>query len=357
METKVLEQFKNLNGLYGEYTITEQEIIKIIDGNSWGECKTEEQYLEYMKQNSQLFIGKINETKKRHFNSKDILGLKEKPTYDFVIDGIERGNISFLSGQGGAGKGFFILHMLFSSVGLTENKNFLFEKVKKTPTIGYFSFEDNIKNFAIRGYDCAESYKKDNKNNTNEFHFFDMVGAGAMFKETEEYFITEETVISKMKKDIQKNKIDLVIIDTLSIINQRYSENDNKEMAQLMEELKRFATETNTAIIIVHHQNKSGLSAQNDTNEGALRGAGTMKDNSRLVIGLEKCKIDIKEDNKTKKVFCKNWIEVRFDKANNTAIKSRIFYRHPDGVLSQMPVGYKVVDDLDITRTKNKVEV
>jgi len=305
----------------------------------------------------------------------DIIKLTKKPEIDFVCKGIERGTLGFLSGASGAGKGHWINHLLFSTLNLTSNvsqgnlstnaANFLLEGLKEIPIIGYFSFEDGYKQWMRRAYDCIEAYLPKDKFEKqeaideveNNFFFFDMSTKGAMYKKDKKVYndfaAAEHTVIDEMKEKIKDNNIDLVIIDTLSVINQQYDENDNVEMSMLLEDLKSFARETNTGILIIHHETKQSLNANVATSEANMRGASSLVGNSRFVLGLERCRIE-DPNNKKNKIFCENYVKVKITKANFTKFEERIYVRNDKGVLTQMPEGFVVVDD-KLNGSKNKV--
>jgi len=285
----------------------------------------------------------------RIYNYQNINNLQSKPEPDFIMKGLEAGMVGFIVGNGGAGKGWFINHMLFASINKTTN--FLFEGLDKAPKIAYFSFEDNYAQWSRRAYDCNLYYNDQTElNKANDtFTFHDYSETGGMFKDLETLEVIED-----MKKDIKDNNSKLVIIDTLSVINQRYNENDNREMAILLEELKQFARETNTAVLIVHHTNKTAINANTETNEASMRGASALIGNARFVLTLEKSKIE-DPSNKKNKIYCKNWVEVRMDKVNFIKPESRIYYRNSLGVLIEQSQATQVVDDKDITDSSNKI--
>lgn len=342
----------------------EEEISVLLRNEVKGE--TEQEFVRNWKKQLEEII---EDCQSNTYNFFDILKLNKKPDIDFVAKGIERKTIAMLSGASGAGKGFWLNHLLFSTLNLTSSyedgdlrknhSNFLLEGLNKIPTIGYFSFEDGYKQWMRRAYDCVDTYlpvDKEAKEEAikyiqNTFYFYDMSTRGAMFKNDKRG--VDETVINEMKEKILKDKIDLVIIDTLSVINQKYDENDNVEMAMLLEDLKSFARDTNTGILIIHHETKQSLNANTPTSEANLRGASSLVGNSRFILGLERCRIE-DSNNKKNKIFCENYIKVKITKANFTKFEERIYVRNDKGVLTQMPEGFVVVDD-KLNGSKNKV--
>jgi L-lactate utilization protein LutC len=199
---------------------------------------------------------------------------------DFTIKGLQKAEIGVLFGAGGAGKGYFLKHFFES------DKNMLF--VKKL-NILYCSLEDNL------------STIQNKFNNKSGIH-----NVSVSFEENSDYWAD----------------FDLIVIDTWSrFLKGKYEENSNKEMSAAYEELIEKAKKYNVSVLVVAHTNKSAINSEEDLNIGHLRGAGSLADNSRLAISVEKTKLD------------KNIVKASIQKANNTSFETQFFNISENGTL------------------------
>lgn len=209
-----------------------------------------------------------------HFN------ITEKIPYDFVIYGLQRGEIGVLYGQGGVGKGFFLKHFF------SNKNNLLFEKEIK---ILYLSLEDDYVSI------------------TNIFNNLEICHQNLDFGfdlETEKHW----------------GNYDLVVIDTWSrYLKGEYDENNGKDMGAAYEKLINQAKKYNCAFLVVAHTNKAGRNKDKEKDINDLRGSSVLSDNARLAISLEKIK-----DNELK---CKT------TKINRKQIKEQMFQRTNTGDL------------------------
>jgi len=205
------------------------------------------------------------------------LDIKEKIPYDFVIYGLQRGEIGLLYGQGGIGKGFFLKHFF------TNKNNLLYEK---PINILYLSLEDD--------YVSISNVFNNLEIVHNNVHFgFDL--------ETEKYW----------------KLYDLVIIDTWSrYLRGEYDENSSKEMGQAYEQLINKAKNYNCAFLIVAHTNKGGRNKDKERSINDLRGSSLLSDNARLVVALSNDKDENKLICKTVKINRKKIKEQKFRRTN-----------------------------------------
>jgi RecA-family ATPase len=200
----------------------------------------------------------------------------ERIAYDFVVYGLQRGEIGVLFGQGAVGKGYFLKHFF------TNENNLLFEKPIK---ILYLSLEDDFISITNK-YDNMKIVHK-----CIDFGF--------------------DLGTEKSWKDY-----DLVIIDTWSrYLAGEFDENSNKEMGKAYEKIIKQAKEYNCAMLVVAHTNKAAL-GEEELDIGALRGASVLSDNSRLAISLEK--ISSKKNSS---------IKVKTQKINRKAVVEQVFTR------------------------------
>jgi hypothetical protein len=208
---------------------------------------------------------------------------KSKTGIKFEILGLKKKTIGVLTSAGGVGKGY-LLKSFF-----TDTKNFLFKRPLK---IAYFSLEDDI--------DIVN----------DKFSEMDIVHKNIHF-----YF--NKTEFFKLVP----NKYDLIIVDTFSRFNKgQVDENSNSEMSYLYDTILDRVRELNCALLFIHHTNKTSRDKKNGSfDANSLRGAGSLSDDARLVIGLEEVK---------KGVLKASTLKINFESPN-----SQVYNRNASGGL------------------------
>jgi RecA-family ATPase len=88
--------------------------------------------------------------------------------------------------------------------------------------------------------------------------------------------------------------IRLIILDTLSRVH-TLNENDNGEMAGLLQTIEVIAKETGAAILFLHHVNKSSAASGDGDKQQAARGASVITDNARFGASLTKMTVEESE--------------------------------------------------------------
>jgi RecA-family ATPase len=240
---------------------------------------------------------------------------------DFVLNGLPRGDIGTFYGNSGVGKSFYLINFLSSS------ENMLYSKKLK---IAYLTFEDPVDVMAIR-------YKKQKMVQENPIHDFDVLDAiGLNLFEIGDN--REKRLNKKLFKEIFEHKdYDLLILDTWAMASWQFEENSNSDLTQAMFLLKKVARHFRCSFLLVHHTNKSALSAENSTNEGALRGASSIIGNSRLVVSIGKTVVDSKENGKKVKAFSEDELIVKMEKVNFIKPEKQSMWRHDGGILKTFP--------------------
>lgn len=255
-------------------------------------------------------------TEGRFYSENDIA--TREVDIDFVLNGLPRGDIATVFGNGGVGKGFFIQNFLVSK------ENMLYSKPIK---IAYLTFEDPVDVISIR-------YKKQKlayPTPVHEFDVLDSIGLNLFEMGNNK----EKKVNGKLFKEIFDHKdYDLLILDTWAMASWQFEENSNSDLTQAMFLLKKVARHFGCSFMLVHHTNKSALSAENSTNEGALRGASSIIGNSRLVVSVKK---GIIEDKKGKKEFSPDEVVANMDKVNFIMPEQQTFFRGKHGIFQFEP--------------------
>jgi RecA-family ATPase len=127
--------------------------------------------------------------------------------------------------------------------------------------------------------------------------------------------ITPSDTFRWLVKEVERLKIDLLIIDPLVEITEGINENDNAHMQKVMAVLRVLAREKNLHLNVVHHFNKPGEA----NNPGAVRGGSSIINAARLCINLEKANDKDCDAFGIDDVDRHNRIKMVIPKANNSA--------------------------------------
>lgn len=251
----------------------------------------------------------IIQTKGRFFSEADILTREAK--INFTLNGLPLGDISTTYGNGGVGKGYFILNLL------TDKNNFLYHKPLK---ICYLTFEDSIDSFTVRYQHQKKAFPTD----IHDVEILDCIGLD-LFQLTS----TKEKVVNQqlMREVFDRKDFDLLILDTWAMASWQFEENSNSDLTQAMSKLKKVARDYKCSFMLVHHTNKSALNAANSTNEGALRGASSIIGNSRLIVSVSKVVDDSGEKFKDDEIIAK------MEKVNFIKPEEQEYFRTGHGIL------------------------
>ena len=99
---------------------------------------------------------------------------------------------------------------------------------------------------------------------------------------------SQTTMISELAELVTETNAKLIIIDNLGLITGSTEENSG-EMAQVMGNLRWLCEETETAVIAVHHQRKSGGSSDKGIRKGEmLRGHSSIEASLDLALLVER---------------------------------------------------------------------
>ena len=173
---------------------------------------------------------------------------------EFVIYGLQSQEIGVLFGQGAVGKGW-LLRSFFESkdnIMFTKPLNILYHSIEE----GFKTINNKLLDLDLAHKDLDVSFGKILKEDTPNWKNYD-----------------------------------LVIIDTYSRwLNGRADENSNSEMSKAYDKLQNIAITSDCAVLVLAHVNKSSISPDVEIDITSLRGAGSLADNARLAISLEKDK-------------------------------------------------------------------
>jgi len=217
------------------------------------------------------------------YNFKDIT---TEVKIDFVFDTLTKGNIGILGGIGAVGKSYFVLeqiikYLLFKErIILTSSAiRFDFNKVMLITT------EDEYNLITIRLQNILKNlFKVKNIKEIKDIEKIETILNNSFHLEISNNIQETNNTIKEIKD------IDLLLLDTLSVILNLKNENDNSEVARKIEDYKQIARTKNIAIIFIHHLSQAGIAIKDKTDITAdlLRGATTLLNNTRYVAILAK---------------------------------------------------------------------
>ena len=243
------------------------------------------------------------------------------PRRDMLAEDLfERGKTSITAGQGGTVKSTFALYV---GLALASGQHAGPIKPTRAYNVGYVGVEDSLteqrrRMFALLHLDDLRGIKLPQQGNLFEqggsFHTLecDVVTLAARNEESGKIIPTD--TYFWLKREIERLKLDMLIIDPLVEITEGVNENDNAHMQKVMALLRSLARGLNIHLNIVHHFNKPGEA----NNPGAVRGGSAIINAARMNINLEKanetdCKAyGINESDR----YCR--IKMVIPKANNT---------------------------------------
>jgi archaellum biogenesis ATPase FlaH len=184
-----------------------------------------------------------------------------------VDDLIYRRAITLLAGAPGSGKSNLALCVMND---LASHAVTWLAKRNKSRTI-YYSLEDPLAETRKRQLHHAELLKPDTK-------------AIA--------FSTDAHGFDEMRKAIEQHRADLVIIDSLSVWQSQFNndENDNLAATRLMAALRQLANEMNVAVLLVHHVAKPNANSPLGSQPiwSVFRGAGSFVAQSDIALVLRR---------------------------------------------------------------------
>jgi RecA-family ATPase len=276
----------------------------------------------------------------------EITEAEAKPR-EWLIKGLcQRGTYSQIQGSGGAGKSIFAMTVAIMA---TNKKSYLCD---------LFSFEEDCKVLIINNEDPQEELdrralailkclnanwvdaEKIEYNLDNVYIKSYLDKPIKLLDKTHNKLHLRPKSIAALQKFIIEKEIDIVIFDPL-ISFHNAEENLNKDMDMFVREgiIKPFASETNAAVIGVHHVAKG--TSNNDTdiegNTNASRGASAITNAARSVFRLAGMNME------TAKSTWTNWkqdkelleqrhdyVQIAFGKVNNTkATEGNWLYKMP----------------------------
>ncbi|MBN6740120.1 AAA family ATPase [Acidithiobacillus sp. MC6.1] len=239
----------------------------------------------------------------------------EPAPLDFVIPGLLSGTVGTLYSPGGVGKSFLALEMAASVAGvdlLGLGKHYTGRSL-------YIALEDPEIVLRRRLYAIGSHLSPQQREIFAEnVEVLPMLGVPFDLRDARHAdWLTARA-----------EGVRLTIVDTLSRAHAG-DESSNGEMAQLLRVLERLGASTGSAILFLHHVNKSSGRERNG-DQFAIRGASSLVDNARFAAAITY----VEDDDATAGVR----IKYSISKNNYAApIPHQYFLRHEGGVLLPAP--------------------
>lgn len=204
------------------------------------------------------------------------LVLSEEESIDFIITGLEKGEVGSLISAGGTGKSMIGLELSMKmALGLPS----LLTNKPTSRNVCYLSLEDKIKGVSNRTKRIAKhmqlkSYDlKALKQNLRVI--VDSINVGSNK--------TELNALPILDLFVGKESPDLLIIDTARRLH-HLNENDSADMSAFISLLEAVGEHLGCAVLLLHHASKSSTGAKargEEVGSEAARGSGAIVDNGR----------------------------------------------------------------------------
>ncbi len=178
--------------------------------------------------------------------------LLPQPPIDYIITNlITNSSLNVFYGQPGSKKTYSMLNM---AVAVSNGKEWLNFSTKKSPVL-FIDEESGQSRFLRRLNETMNGLSCDD---TMQLYYTSLSG----FK------LDNKQDILNIETEITKKEIKLVIFDALADIMSG-DENSKKDIQPIMTSLRKIADNTNSAVLLIHHTNKSGKQYRGSSAIGA----------------------------------------------------------------------------------------
>ena len=268
LKLKLGERVKGRTNVKEDFGLTEDEMKKL---ESWFEMGKEEELFD----------------PPQTFKASDLKVEMIQPRPMVFGRMLIKREVSALISHGGSGKSTYSI-----SAGLciaNGSEKFGNNMIHESGSVWIYNREDNPQELQRRIFACAKTLKIDLSKMKHQLRYTSGKSKQIVFMEKSRDGNPRLRIdYDFAKQKIKEWNISVFIIDPL-ISCHKLSESDNNEMDVLMRKLQDLADETNCAILICHHTNKSNLSGSDDfdTRANASRGATAITNAVRLAFGLK----------------------------------------------------------------------
>lgn len=207
---------------------------------------------------------------------------------NFIIPGLESGDVGIIAAPGGTGKSFLILEIAFSvALGKTFIEGLDVRNKGRVRVLNFEEKERILRDRMIwicRTFDCQFP----------EENLFVSSLSGCTITLVDRNGRINDEYVDLLKK--QAENMTLLMVDPLRMCHMA-DENDAGAMSTMIQVLKDIGEETGAGIILSHHSSKAAVLSGQGNIQQSVRGSSALVDAARLVMTLSKSSKD--KDNKT----------------------------------------------------------
>lgn len=200
-----------------------------------------------------------------------LAAFKEEPrAFDFILPNFSAGTLGALIAPGGTGKSMFALQLAMSTACGEDFNHVLNLPDIKLGKVVYLSGEDGSLSIEHRIHALGKYLSKKQQK---------LIANNLQIRTTNHFWDLTQPVSKKQLSKLATGKR-LLILDTLSKFHHG-NENSSQEMNKLLNSLEEIISETNCAILYLHHTNKFSVFNSIGDIQQASRGSSVLVDNVR----------------------------------------------------------------------------
>lgn len=225
-------------------------------------------------------IGLAHATVKLGGTYEQLANLPETPW--IVRHTLQRGKVTLISAEGGAGKSLYSLNLAIAVA--TGDGSKLGEDVLEDGRVLIVNDEDDINQQLKRLYAACLHHGFDPEFLEQRIEAIDSekLDSDMQLASRDTPRANAAPMFAALKELIVRGKFSVVVLDPLRALHD-FEENSNSDMKHVVRTIGRLARETNTAILLVHHINKTGAQSGNVAgNAHAAGGASSIVTSVRL---------------------------------------------------------------------------
>lgn len=252
-------------------------------------------------------------------DSDDLDDIPQRP---WLVPGIAlRGAVTLLSGQGAGGKSSFIVGLTTCmAAGVAYGK---IVPVKALRPANYNVEDDRDEQRRRYAAFLGATGHIDRAAIRNVIRI-GPEGVGTLFqRDPDTGIVTPTKAMEDLKTLVEQQGIACLVVDPLSELHTA-DENDNTGMRSILAAFRGFAKDTNTAVVVLHHDRK-GVGVAGDVDR--MRGASALQGAARIVLTLTRMTEEEAEALEIPTAERNSYIRIDNAKANYTPLGEAMWYR------------------------------
>lgn len=208
------------------------------------------------------------------------IGANDEPSeHNFIIPGLEKGDVGIVAAPGGTGKSFLLLEIAMSvALGVTLIPGLT---VNYAGPVRVLNFEERLQALKNRLIWICRYFDVDFPSDRLLVSSL----SNCTLRLVDRNGNVNREYVSFLKK--QAEGMSLLILDPLRMCHFA-DENDAGAMSALVQVLKDVGEETDAGVLVAHHSSKSSILNGQGNSQQSVRGSSALVDAARLVITLSK---------------------------------------------------------------------